>query len=55
MSNEQLFQQVKLLLQRNLTPEERKFLALAGATLQHKKMEEPQPPNAKAKIVKIAV
>jgi len=55
MSNEQLFQQVQLLLQRNLTPEECKFLALAGATLQHKKIEEPKALNAKPKITKIAV
>ena len=55
MSDEQLFQQVKLLLQRNLTPEERKFLALAGATLHQKKIEEPKTLNAKPKVAKIAV
>lgn len=55
MSDEQLYQQVKLLLQRNLTPEERRFLALASTTLQQKKIEESKPMNARTKAAKIAV
>lgn len=55
MSNEQLFQQVSFLLQRNLTPEERKFLALAGQTIRLQKDLPPKAANGKSRIDKIAV
>jgi len=55
MSNEQLFQQVSFLLQRTLTPEERKFLALASQTLSRDKIPQRSAASPKVKVAKIAV
>lgn len=55
MSNEQLFQQVRLLLQRNLTPEERKFLTLASQTIGQAKEPQSKMGNGKSRIARIAV
>ena len=51
MSNKELFEQVQLLLQRNLTPEECQFLVLANKVFS----EEKKPlQKAAAASVKIA-
>ena len=42
MSNEQLFQQVRFLLQRNLTADEHKFLSLASQALRQEKTPQPR-------------
>lgn len=57
MSNEQLFQQVRLLLQRNLTADEHKFLTLASEALRLEKTPQPkpQPANGKSRLDRIAV
>jgi hypothetical protein len=55
MPDEQLFQQVKLLLQRNLTPDEHKFLILASQALHEKKSPQLKTADPKAKAAKIAV
>ena len=47
MSNEELFRQVEVLLQRKLTSEERRFLVLASEVLNQKK----KPPY---KVVKVS-
>jgi hypothetical protein len=55
MSNEQLFQQVQFLLQRNLTADEHKFLTLASEALRREKMPRPRPAPAKSRLDRIAV
>jgi len=55
MSDEQLFQQVTLLLQRNLTPEERRFLRLASESLCQEKRPQSKTVDAKAKVARVAV
>lgn len=55
MSNEQLFQQVRLLLQRNLTADEHKFLTLASEALRLEKTPQPKPAPAKSRLDRIAV
>lgn len=55
MSNEQIFQQVSFLLQRNLTPDERKFLALASQTIRQEKRPEPKVREGEVRVSKIAV
>ncbi len=55
MSNEQLFQQVRLLLQRNLTPDEHRFLTLASEALRQEKSQQSKPDNGKSNLGKIAV
>jgi hypothetical protein len=55
MSNEQIFQQVRYLLQRNLTPEEHKFLSLASQTIGQGKEQPPKMATGKPKVAKIAV
>jgi DNA replication initiation complex subunit (GINS family) len=55
MSNEQLFQQVRLHLERNLTPEERKFLTLASQAIRQEKDQPSKPANGKSKLSRIAV
>lgn len=55
MSNEQVFQQVSFLLQRNLTSDERKFLALASQTIRQEKDPPSKTANGKSKLPKIAV
>jgi hypothetical protein len=55
MSNEQIFQQVRFLLQRNLTPEEHKFLTLASEALRREKTSQPKPAPAKPRLDRIAV
>jgi hypothetical protein len=49
MSNDELFQQVQLLLQRKLTPEECRFLTLAGEVLngKHKPPQETKKERTK--------
>lgn len=51
MSNQELFKQVEHLLQRQLTPEECKFLALASEVLQKKEGPPRKTPTKNTKIV----
>lgn len=55
MSNEQLFQQVRFLLQRNLTADEHKFLSLASEALRQEKTPQPKPAPGKSRLDRIAV
>lgn len=55
MSNEQLFQQVTFLLQRNLTPDEHRFLTLASEALRQEQNSPSKVPNEKVRLDKIAV
>lgn len=50
MSNEELFERVQLLLQRNLTPEECHFLVLANKALSDEKKPLQKAAAASAKI-----
>jgi len=50
MSNEQLFRQVEILLQRKLTPEEGRFLVLASEVVNQKKKPPYKVAKASAKI-----
>ena len=50
MSNEELFRQVETLLERKLTKEEYKFLAVAGQSLKPEKKPSSQTARPNARI-----